>query len=74
MKFQILCDNKNSWIIPYIIAYVETKKSKSLDCSFCQDHDDVSKGDVLVLLSCKKLFIGLHLNNYNLVVHESLLP
>ena len=74
MKFQILCDNKNSWIIPYIIAYLETKKSKSLDCSFCQDHDDVSKGDVLVLLSCEKLFIGLHLNKYNLVVHESLLP
>jgi methionyl-tRNA formyltransferase len=41
---------------------------------FCQTHEEVSEGDVLVLLSCEKLFKGLHLNKYNLVVHESLLP
>ena len=74
MKVQILCDNKNSWIIPYIISYVESKKVQGLEWSFCQEHDGVSEGDVLVLLSCEKLFKGLHLNKYNLVVHESLLP
>lgn len=74
MKLQILCDNNSSWIILYIIAYVETKRNQGLECMFCQTHDDVSEGDVLVLLSCEKLFKGLHLNKYNLVVHESLLP
>jgi len=74
MKLQILCDNKNSWIIPYIVTYVENKTHQGLDCKFCQVHNDVSEGDVLVLLSCEKLFKGLYLNKYNLVVHESLLP
>jgi methionyl-tRNA formyltransferase len=41
---------------------------------FCQTHEEVFEGDVLVLLSCEKLFKSLHLNKYNLVVHESLLP
>jgi methionyl-tRNA formyltransferase len=74
MKLQILCDNKNSWIIPYIVTYVKNKTHQGLDCKFCQVHNDVSEGDVLVLLSCEKLFNGLHLNKNNLVVHESLLP
>lgn len=74
MRLQVLCDNSNSWIIPYVKAYVEIKTEQGIECKFCQTHDDVSKGDVLVLLSCEKLFKGLHLNKYNLVVHESLLP
>ncbi|HEY1062768.1 MAG TPA: formyltransferase family protein [Daejeonella sp.] len=74
MKLQILCDNNNSWIIPYIISYVDIKRNQGLECMFCQTHEEVSEGDVLVLLSCEKLFKGLHLNKYNLVVHESLLP
>lgn len=74
MRLQILCDNSSSWIIPYLRAYVEIKTEQGLDCRFCQTHNDVSEGDVLVLLSCEKLFKGLHLNKYNLVVHESLLP
>lgn len=74
MKLQILCDNNNSWIIPYIISYVEIKRNQGLECMFCQTHEEVSEGDILVLLSCEKLFKGLYLNKYNLVVHESLLP
>lgn len=74
MKLQILCDNNNSWIIPYIISYVDIKRNQGLECMFCQTHEEVSDGDVLVLLSCEKLFKGLNLNKYNLVVHESLLP
>ena len=74
MKLQILCDNNNSWIIPFIISYVDIKRNQGLECMFCQTHEEVSEGDVLVLLSCEKLFKGLHLNKYNLVVHESLLP
>jgi len=74
MKLQILCDNNNSWIIPYIISYVEIKRNQGLECMFCQAHGEVSEGDILVLLSCEKLFKGLHLNKHNLVVHESKLP
>lgn len=74
MKLQILCDNNNSWIIPFIISYVDIKRNQGLECMFCQTHEEVSEGDVLVLLSCEKLFKGLYLNKYNLVVHESLLP
>jgi methionyl-tRNA formyltransferase len=74
MKLQILCDNNISWMIPYAISYVDIKRNQGLECMFCQAHDEVSEGDVLVLLSCEKLFKGLYLNKYNLVVHESLLP
>lgn len=74
MKLQILCDNEYSWIVPFIHKYVETKKKQGLDCAFFQRHEDIIEGDVLVLLSCEKLYKALHLNKNNLVVHESLLP
>ena len=37
-------------------------------------HSEVIKGDVLILLSCNKIFKSLDLNTFNLVVHESNLP
>ncbi|MBK78254.1 MAG: methionyl-tRNA formyltransferase [Flavobacteriaceae bacterium] len=38
------------------------------------DSNHVVKGNVLILLSCEKIFKKLKLNDFNIVVHESKLP
>ena len=73
-KVQILIDNPNSWMWEYIYS-LETKiNSIGLSCKVISNHEDVNQGDVLVLLSCNRIFKKLELNTYNLVVHESDLP
>jgi len=75
MLVQLLVDNSNSWIIPYAIKLKEKIiKQFSFSVNLIYKHEDVINGDVLCLLSCEKIFKKLHLNNYNLVVHESDLP
>ena len=75
MKVQILIDNPNSWIIPYAKKLI-SKIEKQIDSkvNLVYSHDQVDSGDILILLSCIKIFKKLDLNNYNLVVHESDLP
>lgn len=75
MKIQILIDNRNSWIIPYakkLVIYIKEKITS--DIKIIYSHEEVVSGDILCLLSCEKIFNKLHLNKYNLVVHESDLP
>jgi methionyl-tRNA formyltransferase len=75
MKVQILIDNPNSWIIPYakkLISKIEKKIDSKVNLIF--SHENVLSGDILILLSCEKIFKKLNLNKYNLVVHESDLP
>lgn len=75
MKVQILIDNPNSWIIPYakkLISKIEKQINSKVNLVY--SHDQVDSGDILILLSCIKIFKKLDLNNYNLVVHESDLP
>jgi methionyl-tRNA formyltransferase len=74
MTIQILCDNPQSWIIPYALQLAEELKIMRNEVSLIHKHDEVKHGDILVLLSCEKLFKRLNLNKYNLVVHESALP
>ncbi|MFP2997920.1 formyltransferase family protein [Spongiivirga sp. MCCC 1A20706] len=75
MLIQILVDNPNSWIIPYIKELINTIKSKfGYSAVLLHDHDQVITGEILCLLSCEKIFKALHLNKHNLVVHESDLP
>ena len=75
MKIQILVDNPNSWIIPYLKNLVSSiKQKKNCYVKLINSHEDVESGDVLCLLSCEKKFTKLNLNKYNLVVHESDLP
>ena len=75
MKIQILVDNPNSWIIPYLKNLVSSiKQKKNCYVKLINSHEDVESGDVLCLLSCEKKFNKLNLNKYNLVVHESDLP
>ena len=73
MLVQILCDNPNSWIIPFAL-----KLKKSLEHNhkviLTHVHNEITPGDILVLLSCERKFNNLHLNKHNLVVHESYLP
>ena len=75
MKIQILVDNPNSWITPYLKNLVSSiKQKKNCYVKLINSHEDVESGDVLCLLSCEKKFNKLNLNKYNLVVHESDLP
>ena len=74
MKIQILIDNINSWIIPYAEKLKTLLVGKEISCSLLTKHEDVEKGDILLMLSCERIFKNLSLNKFNLVVHESDLP
>lgn len=74
MKIQILCDNPNSWIIPYAIQLKTLLEQLNHEVIFTHKHEEVVSGEILMLLSCEKLFRNLNLNKHNLVVHESALP
>lgn len=73
MLIQILCDNPSSWIIPFALK-LKSILAKEHEVVFTYNHDDIIAGDVLMLLSCEKLFKQLNLNKHSLVVHESDLP
>jgi len=73
MKIQILVDNTDSWIIPYARRLANDLSDRH-DSTLIHSPEDVEKGDILVLLGCGQIFKDLHLNEYNLVVHESDLP
>ena len=75
MLVQLLVDNQNSWIIPYVIKLKEEIIKKfNFPVKLIYKHEDVIKGEVLCLLSCEKIFKYLNYNDYNLVIHESDLP
>ncbi len=74
MKIQILCDNKNSWMMPYALEIVQELQKKKHDATLINEAAGVMKGDVLFLFSCEKIFTQFHLNKHNLVAHASDLP
>ena len=75
MLVQLLVDNPNSWIIPYVVQLKnEIIKKFNFSVNLVYKHEDVVRGEVLCLLSCEKIFKKLNYNNYNLVIHESDLP
>lgn len=74
MRVQILCDNPNSWIISFANILFEKINKLGHQTSLLHFHNEVVEGDILILLSCEKIFKKLQLNKYNLVVHESDLP
>lgn len=71
---QILIDNPNSWMVPFASKFAEKLKEKGYESRVFHSHEEVEKGDLLVLLSCEKKFTRFEMNKYNLVVHESNLP
>ena len=74
MIIQVLCDSPDSWMNEHAIQFVEDLKGKGLNASFISNPAMVQAGDILIMLSCEQVFKNLHLNKYNLVVHESDLP
>ncbi len=75
MIVQILVDNINSYIVPYALRLVnELNLNSSIQAKLLHNHHEVVEGDILVLLSCQKIFKLLHLNKNNIVVHASKLP
>lgn len=74
MKIQILVDNPNSWIVPYAEELNKELLNLKFSSTLHFNHSEITKGDILVMLSCEKIFKDLHLNRNNLVVHESALP
>lgn len=73
VKIQVLVDNINSWYTPYAKKIVAELK-KTYNIRLIHNPNDVEKGDILFLISCEKIFDKLHLNQYNIVIHESDLP
>lgn len=74
MLIQLLCDNPDSWMIPYAEQIVTALIEAGHKATLLNDAGLVIEGDVVILLSCEKIFKRLHLNKHNLVVHESALP
>ncbi|HLP51888.1 MAG TPA: formyltransferase family protein [Chitinophagales bacterium] len=74
MLIQILCDNPSSWILPYAELLMADLKQMGHTVWLYTDAQKVMEGDILVMLSCEKIFKKLALNTHNLVVHESALP
>lgn len=74
MRIQILVDNINSWVMPYAKQLVELIAKQANDVTLIHNHQDIQKGDVLILLSCEQILKDLSLNKYNLVAHASDLP
>ena len=74
MLVQIVIDNNNSWIIPYAEQLKELIINKDIKCNLLHEYKKITRGDILVLLSCEQIFRKLDLNKHNLVVHESALP
>ncbi len=74
MQVQILCDNPRSWMIPYLPELREIITGLGADAIIREAASEVVAGDILIMLSCEKIFKNLNLNKHNLVVHESALP
>lgn len=71
---QILIDYQKSWMWNYVYSLEEKIKSLGYSCKVLSQHEHVKEGDILILLSCQRIFKKLELNNFNLVVHGSNLP
>jgi len=73
-KIQILIDNPNSWMVPFASKFLKRLKGKGYNSRIFHSHEEVEKGDLLVLLSCEKKFNQQKKNKFNLVIHASELP
>ena len=74
LNIQILVDNSNSWIVPYAKELVGQLEKSGCCATLKHSAEEITKGDILCLLACERIFNDLHLNKKNLVVHESALP
>lgn len=75
MLVQILIDNPDSYILPFALELAEELNgTHSLVCKVIHEASEVVEGDILFLLSCRRIFKRLELNKHNIVIHASSLP
>lgn len=76
MLITLMCDNPNSWIIPFIEELKDEIGRLGHQVRVVNSPEGIVAGDLLFLLSCEKI-LPVHymkMNKHNLVVHESALP
>lgn len=76
MLVTLMCDDINSWIIPYIKELKEEIKELGCKVKIIDNYKKITQGDLLFLLSCEKILpvSYMKMSKHNLVVHESNLP
>lgn len=76
LNITLLCDNPDSWIVPYLLQLKDEIQKRGHLVSFINNYKDIKKGDIACFLGCEKIIPleYLSLNRNNLVVHESDLP
>ena len=75
MDITIICSDKTHKIFPYIEKWV-IKNEKDHNTSLITESKDITKGDILFLISCTEI-IGIEIREkfkQTLVIHESDLP
>lgn len=76
MKITLVCDNKESWIMPYVKRLNDLILENRHESKIVSRYEDISSGDLAFYLGCENIVSSeiLSLNKKNLVVHESKLP
>lgn len=76
MIISLICDNENSWIIPYLIKLNEDLIKSKHNSKIIYSYKEIEKGDLAFFLGCESIINPniLKLNSQNIVVHESNLP
>ncbi len=76
MRITLLCDNPNSWMIPYMEGLGSELFQKGHKVDIIKDINSMSKGELAFFLSCENIIPKKYLrfHRHNLVVHESDLP
>lgn len=76
MKITLICDNINSWIVPYIKELKVILDATQHESRIVYKYEDIDKGELAFFLGCERIVPQniLTLHNKNLVVHESRLP
>lgn len=76
MKITLICDNINSWIVPYVKKLKLLLDEAQHETKIIHLYEDIEEGDLAFFLGCetivKQNILALHSNN--LIVHESRLP
>lgn len=76
MKISLLCDDKNSWFVPYMIDLHKTLNKLGMDVESFYSVDELIEGELLFILSCQTILRKTVLEKYELplVVHASDVP
>ena len=76
MKITLICDNIESWTIPYINELKKLLDEAQQESRIVHRYEDIEKGELAFFLGCEtivpKSILALHTKN--LVIHESRLP